>query len=160
MSDALTLVSRSAEETRSLGSVLGTAAQPGSLFLLEGDIGTGKTTLVQGLANGLGYAGEVTSPTFTLVHEYAGGRITLVHVDLYRIERAAQLRDLDLEDYMRAGAVLAVEWPELLRAWYPEACTVRLRYGDETARQIVIENAPPAALGNLHRLFSRTEGGG
>lgn len=159
MSDALTLVTHSADETRTVGSVLGKAAQPGDLFLLEGDIGTGKTTLVQGLASGLGYAGEVTSPTFTLVHEYAGGRITLVHVDLYRIERASQLRDLDLDDYMRAGAVLAVEWPELLRAWYPKACTVRLHYGDDTARQIVIENAPSAVRGDLHRLFSKMEEG-
>lgn len=139
-------VSRSAEETLRLGVALGEAALPGDLFLLEGEFGVGKTVLVQGLARGLGVAGPVTSPSFVLMVEHRG-RLTLYHVDLYRL--GGQLDDemLDaLADSIAAGGVCAIEWPAAvppdLRA---DATTVRLAALDETTRAVTVRS-PRARL--------------
>jgi tRNA threonylcarbamoyladenosine biosynthesis protein TsaE len=101
---------RSPEATRDLGRRLGQAARPGDVLLLEGGLGSGKTVLVQGLARGLSAAGEVTSPTFVLVHQHPG-RLELTHADLYRLDLAAEAEALGLLD-LSAQGVLAVEWPE------------------------------------------------
>ena len=110
--------SRSAEETRRLGSSLGRALRAGDVVAVSGELGAGKTCLVQGIARGLDVSPEVpvTSPTFTLVGEYAG-RLPLRHADFYRVESYARLVGAGFEDLLDGQGVLVVEWPEL----FPEA---------------------------------------
>ena len=108
----------------------------GDVLLLSGNLGAGKTAFVRGLAEGLGIdPHEVSSPTFTLVHEYRGGRLTLFHVDLYRLDRAAT-DDLGLEEMGVADGVLAIEWPDRLSHELPGARQVSLEIVDETTRSI------------------------
>jgi tRNA threonylcarbamoyladenosine biosynthesis protein TsaE len=112
--------------------------RPGAVVLLSGTLGAGKTAFVRGLAAGLGIeASEVSSPTFTLVHEYRGGRLTLYHVDLYRLDRAATA-DLGLEEMGVADGVLAIEWPDRLSHQLAGAVGVTLEIVDETTRRIVV----------------------
>jgi tRNA threonylcarbamoyladenosine biosynthesis protein TsaE len=114
MSGKVDLVSRSAEQTREIGRMLGAAAGPGDTFLLSGEFGAGKTVLVQGLALGLGVRGQVASPSFVLMVQHQG-RLPLFHVDLYRLDGRLDDEMLDsLEDWMSAGGVCAVEWPDAL----------------------------------------------
>ena len=108
------LHSGSETETRAIAARLAASLRPGAVLLLSGDLGAGKTAFVRGLAEGLGLSPDaVTSPTFTLVHEYRGGRLPLVHVDLYRLE-TADLAEIGLDDDLAAAGVIAVEWPERL----------------------------------------------
>lgn len=107
-------------------------------MLLAGPLGAGKTAFARGLAAGLGIdPGEVSSPTFTLIHEYRGGRLTLYHADLYRLERAAT-DDLGLEETGAADGVLAIEWAERLTHRIPGAILVEISLVDETTRRIMI----------------------
>ena len=105
-------ISRSAGETFALGENLAHTLAPGSVLALSGDLGAGKTHFVKGVAAGLGYRGEVTSPTFTLIHEYFGGRLPLFHADLYRIETAEEALRAGLEDYLAEPGVTAIEWAD------------------------------------------------
>jgi tRNA threonylcarbamoyladenosine biosynthesis protein TsaE len=108
------------------------------VVLLSGDLGAGKTAFVRGLAEGLGVdPGEVTSPTFTLVHEYRGGRLPLIHVDLYRLDRA-DLDEIGLDQDLALGGVVAVEWAERLSRSIPGATAIRItdRGGDARAIEI------------------------
>lgn len=106
--------STSVQDTKGAGTRLAATAGPGTVILISGDLGAGKTTFVRGLAEGLGIsADEVTSPTFTLVHEYRGGRLPLIHVDLYRLERA-DLDEIGLDSDLAQQGVIAVEWAERL----------------------------------------------
>lgn len=108
-----TIISHSAAETESLGEAWGRAARDGWLIGLSGDLGAGKTRLVKGIARGLGVAEKIHSPTFTLVHEYSGGRLPLFHLDLYRLETREQIAGAGLEEYFyRASGVVVVEWIE------------------------------------------------
>jgi len=108
------------------------------VLLLSGDLGAGKTTFVRGLAEGLGIdPGDVSSPTFTLVHEYRGGGLTLYHADLYRLERTAT-GDLGLEELGVRDGVLAIEWPDRLTHDLPGARLVQLEVVDDTSRRITI----------------------
>ena len=100
-----------AAATRSLGAALARAAVPGMILLLRGTLGAGKTTLVQGFAAELG-ASPAASPSFVLAHRYAGGRLPLWHLDLYRIEDPEDVEDLDLEQYLPHDGVAVIEWPE------------------------------------------------
>ena len=104
----------SADETTELGRRLAAELKPGSLVLLRGDLGAGKTTLVKGIAEGFGaaQAEDVTSPTFTLIHEYRGPEVTLYHIDLYRIDTQRELDTLALDDLMTAKSILLIEWGE------------------------------------------------
>lgn len=112
MSDAQR--SASEDDTRAIAAALAATLQPGAVVMLSGDLGAGKTAFVRGLAEGLGLPpGVVTSPTFTLVHEYRGGRLPLVHVDLYRLA-TADLAEIGLDDDLAAVGIVAVEWPERL----------------------------------------------
>jgi tRNA threonylcarbamoyladenosine biosynthesis protein TsaE len=99
-------------ETEALGEAWGRAAQSGLVVGLSGDLGAGKTQLVKGLARGLGFSGRVHSPTFTLVNVYPGGRLTLFHLDLYRLETRAQIIGAGLEEYWHPAGVAVIEWAE------------------------------------------------
>ena len=110
----------------------------GDVLLLSGDLGAGKTAFVRGLAQGLGInEDEVSSPTFTLVHEYRGGRLTLYHVDLYRLDRAAT-DDLGLDELGVADGVLAIEWPDRLTHTLAGAREIDIEIVDDTTRQITL----------------------
>ena len=104
----------SADETIALGRELATSLTPPRLVLLRGDLGAGKTTLVKGIAQAFEAASEedVTSPTFTLIHEYRGPSTTLYHIDLYRIDTARELQTLALDDLVGSDSILLIEWGE------------------------------------------------
>jgi tRNA threonylcarbamoyladenosine biosynthesis protein TsaE len=107
-----TSISHSPAETELLGEVWGRAAKNGLVIGLSGDLGAGKTQLVKGLARGLGVTTRVHSPTFTLVNVYAGGRLTLFHLDLYRLETQEQILSVGLEEYLTPDGVAVIEWAE------------------------------------------------
>ncbi len=130
---------RSEAETRQLAAGLAADLEPGAVLLLRGDLGSGKTAFVRGLAEGLGIdPGEVTSPTFTLAHEYRDGRLPLVHVDLYRLDRA-DVDDLGVDTELAERGVLAVEWAERLARFPRGALSVAIE--DAGGDQRVIEIA-------------------
>jgi tRNA threonylcarbamoyladenosine biosynthesis protein TsaE len=126
----------SAEETTDLGRRLAAELKPGSVVLLRGDLGAGKTTLVKGIAEGFqaAKAEEVTSPTFTLIHEYRGPEVTLYHIDLYRIDTQRELDTLALDDLMTAKSILLIEWGEKFERFAKERDVeigIEPRGGDE-----------------------------
>jgi tRNA threonylcarbamoyladenosine biosynthesis protein TsaE len=134
-------VTASEEETQAVARELAATLEPGAVLLLSGDLGTGKTTFARGLAEGLGIdPTDVSSPTFTLVHEYRGGRLTLYHADLYRLEKTAT-DDLGLEELGVRDGVLAIEWPDRLTHELPGAVLVRLEVINDGSRRITI--GPP-----------------
>jgi tRNA threonylcarbamoyladenosine biosynthesis protein TsaE len=108
------VITNSPAETEALGERWGREAQRGWVFALTGELGAGKTQLVKGLARGLGVTARVHSPTFTLVNPYGGGRLTLFHLDLYRIESAEQFRAAGLEEFLQPDGVTVIEWAERL----------------------------------------------
>jgi tRNA threonylcarbamoyladenosine biosynthesis protein TsaE len=131
-------VTASEEETQAIARELSATLRAGDVVLLSGDLGAGKTTFVRGLAEGLGIdPREVSSPTFTLVHEYRGDGLTLYHADLYRLESAAT-DDLGLEEIGVKDGVLAIEWPDRLTHELPGATLVRLDVVDDASRRITI----------------------
>ncbi len=111
------LITRSFEQTQSLGKVIGAALKKGVVFALSGDLGCGKTVFVQGLAIGIGVSEDeyITSPTFTLINEYHG-RLKLTHVDLYRLDTVSDIDDIGLEEALESGGVVAIEWADKLSA--------------------------------------------
>ena len=139
------ITTRSEIETASVGRELASSLAAGSVVLLYGDLGAGKTAFVRGLAEGLGVSrDEVSSPTFTLVQEYRGGRLTLFHVDLYRLNDPREIDDLGLDEIADEG-VLAIEWAEKLvsdarlkPSRYKEAVEVRIQHGAGDSREIDI----------------------
>ena len=124
--------SSSESETRAIAARFASELQPGAVLLLSGDLGAGKTAFTKGLAEGFGIdPGEVTSPTFTLVHEYRGGRLPLVHVDLYRLEKV-DLDELGMDADLANQGVLAIEWSDRLVRLPPGAVSVQIvATGDE-----------------------------
>jgi tRNA threonylcarbamoyladenosine biosynthesis protein TsaE len=117
----------------------------GTIVLLSGDLGAGKTAFVKGLAEGLGLdATDVTSPTFTLVHEYRGGRLPLVHIDLYRLD-GADLDDIGMDTDLAAESIVAVEWAERLTHPVPDAVVVHIADDGGNRRKIAITrpSSPP-----------------
>src|SRR5271165_4642597 len=104
-----TIISRSAEETYRAGCLKAAHLRAGDVLALVGDLGAGKTQWVKGLAAGLGSDAAVTSPTFTLIHEYAGGRLPLYHIDCYRLERPEELLAIGMDDYLDGCGVLVIE---------------------------------------------------
>jgi tRNA threonylcarbamoyladenosine biosynthesis protein TsaE len=112
--DTQEFTTHSAEETTALGRRLAASIRPPKLILLRGELGAGKTTLVKGIAAAFGVAGEdeITSPTFTLIHEYRGPTAMLYHIDLYRIDTQRELETLGLDDLMTENSILLIEWGE------------------------------------------------
>ena len=135
--NAFEFLSHSSEQTRRLGMRLGALLQPGHVVCLQGELGAGKTTFVQGLAAGWGSLDDVSSPTFILVNVYrrADGN-QLFHFDTYRIESAPEAEELDLDAMLSAGP-LVIEWPERMAALLPdEKLWIKLEYVDDDRRQL------------------------
>ena len=132
------MTTHSEEETAGVGLRLASQLQPGSVVLLIGDLGAGKTALVRGLAEGLGVApDDVSSPTFTLMQQYRGGRVPLIHVDLYRLDDAREIDELGLEE-LGIDSVLAIEWAEKLPRPVPGAVTIRIEHRDGDERRVSV----------------------
>jgi tRNA threonylcarbamoyladenosine biosynthesis protein TsaE len=132
--------SNSESDTRAIAAALAPTLAPGAVILLSGDLGAGKTAFVRGLAEGLNLdPDEVTSPTFTLVHEYRGGRLPLIHVDLYRLDRA-ELDEVGLDQDLAARGITAVEWAERLTRAIPGAVVVKILDQGEDLRSIEINS--------------------
>ena len=131
-------VTRSQEDTERLAETLASELRGGDVVLLSGPLGAGKTAFVRGLARGLGVdPDEVSSPTFTLVHEYRGGRLRLFHADLYRLGTAAA-EDLGLDELGIRDGVLAIEWPDRLGHGFRDAIDVQIDVVDEASRRITV----------------------
>lgn len=143
-------VTRSAAETFAAGFDLAGALEPGDVVLVSGNLGAGKTVLARGLAAGLGVdPDDVRSPTFTLVNPYRG-RCPVYHVDLYRIDKAADLDELGLEEILGGDGVAIVEWAERLGPWRPRRCvaiTIEDRGGNERALVVEDRRTGPAGSG-------------
>jgi tRNA threonylcarbamoyladenosine biosynthesis protein TsaE len=127
---------RSVAETLEFGGRLARELQRGDVIALSGELGAGKTALVKGLAHGLGISMDVTSPTFTLIHEYGGGRLPLFHIDLYRLDGVSQALAIGIEDYLGGPGVTVIEWAERIASLLPPQ-TIRIRIkslGEDTRR--------------------------
>ena len=137
----MTYITHSPEETEKLGEALGRCLAPGTVLAYRGEVGAGKTAFTRGLARGLGYREPVTSPTYTIVNEYLGGRLPLFHFDMYRLRCADDLWDIGWEDYLDRGGVCAVEWSENVAEALDEAVTVTIRKLSDTTREITLEGS-------------------
>jgi tRNA threonylcarbamoyladenosine biosynthesis protein TsaE len=138
-----TFISHSPAETEALGEKFGRAAERGWVIALSGDLGAGKTQFVRGLARGLEIPGRVHSPTFTLVNEYGGGRLKLFHLDLYRLETAAQILSAGIEEFLQPDGVGVIEWAERiydLRFTIYDLKSVQIEVLSETERKIIYDN--------------------
>lgn len=147
---AKTYITNGEGETEELGCRLGQALAPGAVIAFTGDLGAGKTAFTRGLARGLDIPDRVTSPTFTIVNEYEGGRLPLFHFDMYRLGSSDELFDIGWEDYLARGGVCAVEWSENVDdALDGDAIRVDIRRGEQDCqRQITISNGPELDDGN------------
>ncbi len=132
-------LTNSPEETEKIGAALGKILNPGTVLAYRGDLGAGKTAFTRGLARGLGYGEPVTSPTYTIVNEYLGGRLPLFHFDMYRLRSSDDLWDIGWEDYLDRNGVCAVEWSENVEDALENAVFVTIHKTGETSRKIVIE---------------------
>ncbi len=138
--DMLDLISHNVEQTQRLGARLGALLLPGDVLALQGELGSGKTNFVKGLARGLGVRASVHSPTFILMNEYREGRLPLFHVDAYRVESAAEAWALGLDDYVNDMGVTVVEWAERIRAVLPdENLWIEFRYISDTKRALLMQ---------------------
>lgn len=135
----MTYITNSPAETEALGEALGKILPAGTVLAYFGDLGAGKTAFTRGLARGLGYQDAVTSPTYTIVNEYLGGRLPLFHFDMYRLRSAEDLWDIGWEDYLGRGGVCAVEWSENVREALEGAVTVDIQRLSENSRRITLE---------------------
>lgn len=135
------IVCATAGETCAFAQALARELAPGAVLSLEGPLGAGKTQFVKGLARGAGFGGEVSSPTFTLLHEYVGGRLPVFHFDLYRLESADDVIALGFDDYLDAGGIVAVEWGDRFPGLIDRgARRIRFEFAGE-ARRISWEGA-------------------
>ena len=135
------ITTHSADETQALGAKLAERLRPGDVIAYFGDLGAGKTALTRGIAQGLGIAGPVTSPTYTIVNEYLTGRIPLFHFDMYRLGSSDELFDIGWEDYLTRGGVCAVEWSENVEDALQDAIRVTMEKDsfEPDTRHITIE---------------------
>jgi tRNA threonylcarbamoyladenosine biosynthesis protein TsaE len=140
-----TFTTNSEAETVGAGRDFARELAPGAIVLLSGDLGAGKTAFVRGMAEGLGVRpDEVSSPTFTLIQEYRGGRLPLYHVDLYRL-KTIEVEDLGLDELTLEGGVTAIEWPDRLPRALPGSAMVKIVPGEGDERTITIDEGPAEA---------------
>ena len=132
-------LTKSPEETEKIGSALGKILKPGTVIAYRGDLGAGKTAFTRGLARGLGSSDMVTSPTYTIVNEYLGGRMPLFHFDMYRLASSDDLWDIGWEDYLDRNGVCAVEWSENVAEALEGAISVTIEKTGEESRRITLE---------------------
>ena len=126
-------------ETEAVGAALAKVLQPGTILAYRGDLGAGKTAFTRGLARGLGCKELVTSPTYTIVNEYLGGRLPLFHFDMYRLRSSDDLWDIGWEDYLDRGGICAVEWSENVEDAMEDAVSVCIEKLGDNERKITIE---------------------
>ena len=133
----------SASELSRFGEELGARLSAPAVIGLSGELGTGKTTLVQAICRGLGARARATSPTYALVHHYGAGSIPVYHVDCYRLRQPDEARDLGFDDMMREGAIVLIEWPERAGSWAPPLDRhYRLSYDNDPERRILADESP------------------
>ena len=140
-------ITNAPEETEALGEKLSQILHPGTILAYRGDLGAGKTAFTRGLARGLGYQEPVTSPTYTIVNEYLGGRLPLFHFDMYRLRSSDDLFDIGWDDYLDRGGICAVEWSENVADAMENAVFVTIEKLGETTRRIIIEGEIDNAAG-------------
>ena len=142
-------ITHSPEETEKLGERLAKCLVPGAILAYRGDLGAGKTAFTRGLARGLDCREQVTSPTYTIVNEYLGGRLPLFHFDMYRLHSSDDLFDIGWDDYLERGGICAVEWSENVADAMEDPVTVTIEKLGETSRRITIEGSEKYALTGL-----------
>ena len=131
------------EETLNLGEMLSQKLSPQSIILLEGPIGAGKTSFVQGIAKGLSISEDITSPTFSLSHQYNSGKIPLIHLDLYRLENISSAREVfysEEEEALQNQAILVIEWPELIEPLIDNFWKIKISYAKNCGRHYEIKD--------------------
>ena len=138
-------ITNSPQETEAVGAALGKILKAGTVLAYRGDLGAGKTAFTRGLARGLGYTEPVTSPTYTIVNEYLGGRLPLFHFDMYRLTSSDDLWDIGWEDYLERGGVAAVEWSENVDDAMENAVYITIHKTGEHTRRIEIEGGEDLA---------------
>ena len=132
-------LTNSPAETEAIGAALGKIIKPGTVIAYRGDLGAGKTAFTRGLARGLGSSEMVTSPTYTIVNEYLGGRCPLFHFDMYRLASSDDLWDIGWEDYLDRNGICAVEWSENVEDAMEDAVVITIEKLGEDSRRITIE---------------------
>ena len=132
-------------ETEKIGEALGKNIKPGTVIAYRGDLGAGKTAFTRGLARGLGSTELVTSPTYTIVNEYLGGRMPLFHFDMYRLRSSDDLWDIGWEDYLERGGVCAVEWSENVSDALEDPIFITIEKLGEESRRITLEGGETLA---------------
>ena len=142
-------ITHSPEETEALGERFAKILTPGTILAYRGDLGAGKTAFTRGLARGLDCREQVTSPTYTIVNEYLGGRLPLFHFDMYRLRSSDDLFDIGWDDYLDRGGICAVEWSENVADAMEDPITVTIEKTGENSRRITIERSENNALTGL-----------
>ena len=142
-------VTHSPEETEALGERFAKILTPGTIIAYRGDLGAGKTAFTRGLARGLDCREQVTSPTYTIVNEYLGGRLPLFHFDMYRLRSSDDLFDIGWDDYLDRGGICAVEWSENVADAMENPITVTIEKIGDNSRRITIERSESNALTGL-----------
>ena len=136
-----TIISHTPQETFDLGYKLASQLTPGTVLALSGDLGAGKTQFSKGVAAGLQTGAEVTSPTFTLIHEYMGGRLPLFHIDLYRLESEDEVLGIGIDDYLQSSGVTIIEWADKFAPLLPKNVHwIRFTPLEGDARAILLED--------------------
>ena len=132
-------ITNSPAETEAVGAALGKIIKAGTVIAYRGDLGAGKTAFTRGLARGLGCKELVTSPTYTIVNEYLGGRLPLFHFDMYRLRSSDDLWDIGWEDYLDRNGICAVEWSENVEDALEDALSITIEKLGEESRRICLE---------------------
>jgi tRNA threonylcarbamoyladenosine biosynthesis protein TsaE len=156
--ERLTLISRSLPETQRLGALLGQLLKGDEVICLEGELGTGKTSLIQGIGQGQGVEEPITSPTFTLVNQYRGRGAILYHVDLYRLDSTEEMIATGIDECFYDDGICVIEWAEKAKDILPPECLyITLKHVSEEERRILLQAKGPSYDQLLHHLKKMLE---